>query len=112
MNLAQINYFMALCEAGTFTGAAATCGITQQSLSAAIRGLEDELGRPLFDRGPPVRLSPLGEAVKPHFEAILREIDKVHQLSSERLIHSGNDQGWEADPSDGFTCARRRVMTV
>jgi DNA-binding transcriptional LysR family regulator len=104
MNLAQINYFMALCEAGTFTGAAAICGITQQSLSAAIRGLEHELGRPLFDRGPPVRLSPLGEAAKPHFEAILREIDKVHQLSSERLIHSGNDQGWEADPSGGVTC--------
>ena len=104
MNLAQINYFMALCEAGTLTGAAAICGITQQSLSAAIRGLEHELGRPLFDRGPPVRLTPLGEAAKPHFEAILREIDKVHQLSSERLIHSGNDQGWEADPSGGVTC--------
>jgi len=112
MNLTQINYFLALCEAGTFTGAAAICGITQQSLSAAIRGLEHELGRPLFNRGPPVRLSPLGEAVKPHFEAILREIDKVHQPSSERIAHSGNDQGREADPSDGFACARRRVMTV
>jgi LysR family transcriptional regulator, hydrogen peroxide-inducible genes activator len=112
MNLAQINYFLALCEAGTFTGAAAICGISQQSLSAAIRRLEHELGRPLFDRGPPVRLSPLGEAVKPHFEAILREIDKVHQLSSEHITHSGNDQGREADPSDGVSCARRRVMTV
>jgi LysR family transcriptional regulator, hydrogen peroxide-inducible genes activator len=112
MNLAQIKYFLALCEAGRFTGAAAICGISQQSLSAAIRRLEHELGRPLFNRGPPVRLSPLGEAVKPHFEAILREIDKVHQLSSERITDSGNDQGREADPSDGFNCARRRVMTV
>jgi DNA-binding transcriptional LysR family regulator len=66
----------------------------------------------LFDRGPPVRLSPLGEAVKPHFEAILREIDKIHQLSSEGLTHSGNDQGRAADPPDAFTCAVRRVMTV
>jgi LysR family transcriptional regulator, hydrogen peroxide-inducible genes activator len=113
MNLAQINYFLALCEVGTFTGAAAVCGISQQSLSAAIRRLEHELEGPLFDRGPPLRLSPLGEAVKPHFEAILREIDKIHQLSSEGLTHSGNDQGREViDPSDAFTCARRRVMTV
>jgi LysR family hydrogen peroxide-inducible transcriptional activator len=112
MNLAQINYFLALCEAGRFTGAAAICGISQQSLSAAIQRLEHELGRPLFDRGPPVRLSPLGEAVKPHFEAILREIDKIHQLSSEAITHSGSDQGREAGPSDAFTCAGRRVMTV
>jgi len=69
MNLAQIKYFLALCEVGTFTGAAAICGISQQSLSAAIWRLEHELGRPLFDRGPPLRLSQLGEAVKPHFEA-------------------------------------------
>ena len=107
MNLAQINYFLALCEVGNFTGAAAICGISQQSLSAAIRRLEHELGRPLFDRRPPVRLSPLGEAVKPHFEAILREIDRIHHLSSEGSF-------WKclrtkADPSDGFTCARRPV---
>jgi LysR family hydrogen peroxide-inducible transcriptional activator len=111
MNLAQIKYFLALCEVGSFTGAAAICGISQQSLSAAIRRLEHQFGRSLFDRGPPVRLSPLGEAVKPHFEAILREIDKIHQLRSEGT-HSGNDQGREADLSDGLTCARRRVMTV
>jgi LysR family hydrogen peroxide-inducible transcriptional activator len=112
MNLAQIKYFLALCEAGKFTGAAAICGISQQSLSAAIQRLEHELGRPLFDRGPPLRLSPLGEAIKPHFEAILHEIDKIHHLGSGGMTHSGNDQGREADPSDGFTCARRRVMTV
>src|SRR5262245_39571726 len=107
MNLAQIKYFLALCEVRTFTGAAAICGISQQSLSAAIQRLEHELGRPLFDRGPPVGLSPLGEAVKPHFEEILREIDKIHQLSSreidkihhlgsEGMTHSANDQGREA----------------
>jgi LysR family hydrogen peroxide-inducible transcriptional activator len=112
MNLAQIKYFLALREVGTFTRAAAICGISQQSLSAAIQRLEHELGRPLFDRRPPLRLSPLGEAIKPHFEAILHEIDKIHHLGSGGMTHSGNDQGREADPSDGFTCARRRVMTV
>jgi hypothetical protein len=39
----------------------------------------------------------------------LREIDKIHRLSSEGITHSGHDQGWEASPSDGFTCAKRGV---
>jgi LysR family hydrogen peroxide-inducible transcriptional activator len=94
MELRQIKYFLALCQVGRFTRAAAISGISQPSLSTAIRRLEHELGRPLFDRGPPVRLSPFGEAVKPHFEAILREIDNIHQLSSvsEGMTHSANDQ--------------------
>jgi LysR family transcriptional regulator, hydrogen peroxide-inducible genes activator len=96
MELKQIKYFLALCQAGTFTRAAALCGISQPSLSNAIRRLEHELGRRLFDRGPPLRLSPLGEAVKLHFETILREIDTIHQLTvivSEGVTHSGKDKG-------------------
>jgi DNA-binding transcriptional LysR family regulator len=82
MDLPQIKYFIAVCEAGGFTRAAAMCSISQPSLSNAIQRLEEELGGRLFDRGPPVRLSPLGEAVKPHFKAILRKIDKVHYLTA------------------------------
>jgi DNA-binding transcriptional LysR family regulator len=96
MQLRQIKYFLALCQVGIFARAAAICGISQPSLSNAIRRLEHELGGPLFDRGRPVRLSPLGEAVKPHFEAILREIDTIHQLRvivSEGITHSGKDKG-------------------
>jgi LysR family cyn operon transcriptional activator len=94
MEVSHIKYFLALCQAGRFTRAAAACGISQPSFSTAIRRLEHELGHPLFDRGPPVRLSPLGEAIKPHFEAILREIDKVHQLSpvAEGMTRSADDQ--------------------
>jgi DNA-binding transcriptional LysR family regulator len=86
MELPQIKYFLAVCQAGGFTRAAAICGISQPSLSTAIRRLEQELGGDLFERGPPVRLSPLGETVKPHFKAILREIDKIHRLKA--LVHS------------------------
>src|SRR5262245_36066687 len=106
MELQQIKYFLVLCKVGTFTRAAAISGISQPSLSNAIRRLEHELGRPLFDRGRPVRLSPFGEAVKAHFDAILREIDKIRQLSPEGITHSAKDQGREADPSDAFTRAR------
>jgi LysR family hydrogen peroxide-inducible transcriptional activator len=95
MELSQIKYFLAVCQVRGFTRAAAICGISQPSLSTAIRRLERKLGGPLFDRGPPVRPSPLGEAVKPHFKAILREIDKIYRLRasvSQARLHSGNGQ--------------------
>jgi LysR family hydrogen peroxide-inducible transcriptional activator len=79
MELAQIRYFFAVCETRHFTRAARQCGISQPSLSNAIRRLEEEFGDQLFDRGPPVQLSALGEAVKPHFIAILREVDNIHR---------------------------------
>jgi DNA-binding transcriptional LysR family regulator len=93
MELAQIKYFLAVCETRHFTQAAMACGISQPSLSVAIRQLEQELGGALFDRGPPVRLAPLGEAVKPHFKAILRKIERVRRISagvSDGARYSGN----------------------
>jgi DNA-binding transcriptional LysR family regulator len=95
LSLPQIKYFLAVCQVGGFTRAAAICGISQPTLSTAIRRLEQEFGGALFDRGPPVRLSPLGEVVKPHFKAILSEIDKIHRLRvlvAEGTAHSGNGQ--------------------
>jgi DNA-binding transcriptional LysR family regulator len=86
MDLPQIKYFLAVCQVRGFTRAAVICGISQPSLSNAIRRLEGELGGALFDRGPPVRLSPLGEAVKPHFKTIVREIDKIYRL---RVLRDG-----------------------
>jgi DNA-binding transcriptional LysR family regulator len=81
MELAHIKYFLAVCEARHFTRAAIACGISQPSLSAAIRRLEKELGGPLFDREPPVRLTPLGEAVKPYFRTVWRNIIRVRRLA-------------------------------
>jgi LysR family transcriptional regulator, hydrogen peroxide-inducible genes activator len=93
MDLPQIKYFLAVCQVRGFTRAAAFCGISQPSLSVAIQRLEEELGGTLFDRGPPLQLSPLGQAVKPHFRAILREIDKIHRIGSgltDARVYSGN----------------------
>ena len=46
----QIRYFLAVCEALNFTRAAESCNVSQPSLTRAIKGLEDELGGPLFRR--------------------------------------------------------------
>lgn len=50
MTFEQIRYFLALADEGSFVRAARRCGISQPSLSNAIRSLETALGAPLFER--------------------------------------------------------------
>jgi len=50
MNLNQLRFVRAVAEAGTFTGGAARCYVTQSTLSSGIANLERELGEPIFLR--------------------------------------------------------------
>ena len=50
MNLNQLRFVRAVIEAGTFTGAAERCYVTQSTLSTGIALLERELGERLFVR--------------------------------------------------------------
>lgn len=50
MELRELRYFLAVCETGSVTAAARRCFISQPSISAAISGLERELGVILFVR--------------------------------------------------------------
>ncbi|MCH7232726.1 LysR family transcriptional regulator [Glycomyces sp. L485] len=50
MDLRQMEYLVALADERHFTRAAELAGISQSGLSAAIRGLEEELGTSLFIR--------------------------------------------------------------
>ena len=47
----DIETFFAVLDHGTMTAAAEALFITQPSLSARLRALEDEVGPPLFHRG-------------------------------------------------------------
>jgi LysR family carnitine catabolism transcriptional activator len=60
----QLEFFLAIADAGSFTGAARRLSIAQPSLSAAMRTLESELGATLFERhGRGVRLTDAGKAL-------------------------------------------------
>ena len=76
MQLAQIRYFLALSEELHFTRAARRCGVSQPSLSNAIRALERELGA-LFTRDP-VALTRLGRSIKPELAEIAARLARVH----------------------------------
>lgn len=64
MDRRQLEYFLAIAEAGSFTRAAQALHVAQPSLSHSMRTLEGELGSPLFERhGRGVRLTAAGEAL-------------------------------------------------
>ncbi len=50
MDLFQLETFLAVAQAGSFSGAAKAVHRTQPAVSQVIRKLEDEIGEPLFDR--------------------------------------------------------------
>jgi DNA-binding transcriptional LysR family regulator len=64
MTLRQLEYLLAVAQAGSFVHAAEAMGVSQPTLSQQIRALEDEVGGVLLDRAPrQVRLTPAGKAL-------------------------------------------------
>jgi DNA-binding transcriptional LysR family regulator len=76
MEMHQVRYFLAVCEAGNFTRAAERCNVSQPALTMAIKKLEGELGGPLFHRERTRALpTRLGELMRPHFEQLQSEAE-------------------------------------
>ncbi|WP_372004288.1 LysR family transcriptional regulator [Tistrella mobilis] len=82
MDLYQIRYFLAVAETGSFTKAAERVFVTQPTLSAGIRKLEDGLGTPLFiRRARRVELTEAGQRFQPHARVILQEAAIAEQAA-------------------------------
>ncbi|WP_258342343.1 LysR family transcriptional regulator [Saccharopolyspora gregorii] len=89
----EVEYFLAIAEHGSFTGAAKSLRVAQPSLSTAIGQLENRLGGKLFHRLPHgVRLTAAGEALLEPARQVMRDLstaqDSVRQvlgLASGRL---------------------------
>jgi LysR family hydrogen peroxide-inducible transcriptional activator len=83
INLRHLHYLVTLTEAGTFSAAAAAAHISQSTLTAAIQGLEEELGGMLIDRSHRrVRLLPFGEAVVARAREILDQVQELPGLAA------------------------------
>jgi len=87
MEMHQIRYFLALCEELNFTRAARRCGVTQPSLTNAIRALEREFGAPVFLRKPRIELTELGRAVRPYLQEIAQNAQSAREMA--RMLAPG-----------------------
>jgi DNA-binding transcriptional LysR family regulator len=84
MDIYQIRYFLAIVETGGFTKAAERVMVSQPSLSAGIKKLEQELGVILFERGGRrAMLTPAGQFFLAKAQTILTEYHSVlHELKT------------------------------
>jgi DNA-binding transcriptional LysR family regulator len=72
LTLAQLEYFLAACEHGSFSAAAEELHMAQPSLSEQVRRLEAELGVQLFRRvGRGLVITPAGETLRAHATVVL-----------------------------------------
>ncbi|MCC3860299.1 LysR family transcriptional regulator [Pseudemcibacter aquimaris] len=72
----QLRYFLAVVETGSFTKAAKRVFVTQPTLSAGIKKLEEDLGKKLFNRtSKRVFLTESGTRFVPHAKSILYQLN-------------------------------------
>jgi len=80
MQLRQLEYFLAVWEAGSFSTAATRLYVTQPSLSQQIGALEKELGAVLLERGRQgVTLTPAGRVFLPQAQDVLRIVQGARE---------------------------------
>jgi hypothetical protein len=93
MKLSQVRCFLAVCETRNFTRAAQVCGVSQPSLSMAIRRLERKLGAALFERRAPIELTSLGKRARPLLLRLHEMASRVEELcavqTSARRVRNG-----------------------
>jgi len=90
MNFQQLEYALAVHEHHHFARAAESCHVTQATLSAMVKKLEEELRYKLFDRSrKPVRTTDLGYTFMEHARLILKEQEQLLTLNSKEEPLSG-----------------------
>ncbi len=82
MNLRDLRYLVAVAETCHFGRAAAACRVSQPTLSAQLKKLEDYLGVTIFERSSKaVAVTPLGEAIVARARAALEQADAIKTLA-------------------------------
>ena len=84
MDLYLLRYYLAVVETGSFTRAADRCFVSQPTLSAGIKKLEQQLGSALFERtNRRVFLTDAGNRFLPHAKAIMHETNRAQEALSQ-----------------------------
>ncbi|OSM05044.1 putative LysR family transcriptional regulator [Magnetofaba australis IT-1] len=79
-----MRYVLAVAQAGNFSRAAKLCHVSQPSLSVAIKGLEEELGLPIFERHKnEVSVTELGAQIITQIQKVLEEIDQIKCIAQD-----------------------------
>ncbi len=87
MNFQQLTYILAVDRYRHFAQAAAHCHVTQATLSAMIKKLEEELGVVVFDRTrQPVKTTEDGQEVLRLARQLINRRDELLTISSRHLI--------------------------
>ena len=82
MNLRDLKYIIAVAETHHFGKAAASCFVSQPTLSGQIKKLEQELGVAIFERtNRAVKVTPIGEKILQHARVIMEQSDSMEQLA-------------------------------
>jgi LysR family hydrogen peroxide-inducible transcriptional activator len=83
-SLKQLHYLLALSEQLNFTRAAKSCFVTQSTLSAGLKELEDALGTRLVERDrQTVMMTPIGLEVAKRARAILAATQDLVEIAAE-----------------------------
>jgi LysR family hydrogen peroxide-inducible transcriptional activator len=81
LSLRALGYLVALAETGHFGKAAERCFVSQPTLSAQLKKMEDQLGVQLVERGQQVRLTDIGERVVERARRVLDEAREIEELA-------------------------------
>jgi LysR family transcriptional regulator, benzoate and cis,cis-muconate-responsive activator of ben and cat genes len=82
MDLKQIRYFNAVCEARSFVHAAERLNMAQPPLSRSIQNLEHEIGVTLIDRSMrPLELTEAGRYLYEQGQRLLQQADEIKQTT-------------------------------
>lgn len=82
MTLTELRYIVAVYRERHFGRAAESCYVSQPTLSAAVKKLEQELGVSIFERSKQdISVTPVGEQVVEQAQRVLEEAEKLKQIS-------------------------------
>jgi len=83
MTLTELRYIVAVARERHFGRAAETCFVSQPTLSVAVKKLEEELGLPLFERGPgEVSVTPSGQKIVEQAQRVLEEASRIREIAA------------------------------